>query len=374
VARDPGNPISYRDLASSEYNIGEIMMQLRKAKESLDSHGAALDHTKQALSLDPGNHALELKLSLIEVSLGVAYDALSRPAEHRQANRDALAIRTHLHEIEPDNAEWTRLLTWSYFWVGNDYLDNDAAEALKNYQQCLSLRQALANSDKGNLVAKYDLAWANDAVGRAYKAQGKFKDAGESFAEAFNLRKTLVAADPSNAKWRKDLALSFETIGDIADAQKHAAAALDNFKNAIAIFDDLIREAPTNGSWRDSLSNIYNKMAKIQKCSGDLDGALAGYGQALGIRAGLLAENPDNIRTLMRVATSEGLVGEVLQMRGENDKALDHYRNGADLRRKILVRMPQDEKAQKELASIEAKVDRLATEPNSSEGLRCTSS
>ena len=33
VVREPNNPISYRDLASSEYNIGEIMMQLRKAKE-----------------------------------------------------------------------------------------------------------------------------------------------------------------------------------------------------------------------------------------------------------------------------------------------------------------------------------------------------
>jgi tetratricopeptide (TPR) repeat protein len=137
-AREPNDPISYRDVASSEYNIGEIMMQFHRAQESLDSDRAALDQIKKALSLDPNNHALELKLSLILVSMGVAYQALGLPKEHRQANQEALAIRKQLHEVQPDNPEWSRYLAWSYFWVGNDYLDNDdALEALKNHEQCL---------------------------------------------------------------------------------------------------------------------------------------------------------------------------------------------------------------------------------------------
>ena len=259
------------------------------------------------MAFDPGNPALEFKLSLIQVSLGVAYEALSRPEEHRQAYRDALAIREHLHEIDPDNAEWTRDLAWTYFWVGGDFLDN--GDAGRGFEKLPAMPVAAPNVSEFRYRQSCrqicDLAWAHHAIGLVYKAQGKLKEAEGKFAEAFNLRKELVAADPGNAKWRKDLALSFETIGDIADAKKDATAALDNFRSAIGIFEDLICKAPTNRSWRDSLSNIYNKMANIQKCRGDLGGALAGYGQALEIRAALLIESPDNITAMIRAATSE---------------------------------------------------------------------
>jgi hypothetical protein len=75
---------------------------------------------------------------------------------------------------------------------------------------------------------------------------------------------------------------------------------------------------------------------------------------------------------MIRTATSEGLVGEVLQMRGEKDEAVRHYRNAADLRAKIAEREPQDAKAQKELANIRAKIDKLMSDTRSSEVHLCS--
>src|SRR5262249_833082 len=135
-----GNAISYRDLASSYYNIGEVLLPLGKAQEALVNQKAALENQEKALSLDAGNRDLQLKLSLIHVSLATDYEALGRLEEHRQSNLTALAIRKELVDSDPDKAEWKRLLGYAYFWVGDDYLDDGKpAEALKNYQLCLSL-------------------------------------------------------------------------------------------------------------------------------------------------------------------------------------------------------------------------------------------
>ena len=223
AARDPDNAISYRDLASSHYNVGEIMMAAKKPQKSLTSHTVALANTQRALSIDANNHDLESKLSVIQVSLALAYSALGSSGKQRQNNLDALAIRKHLHEVAPDNADWTRLLAWAYYWVGDDYLDNkEPDEALRNYQQCLLLRQKLAAIDPSNFVLKYDLAWAHYAMGAALKAQGNPTDAERSFLDAFNLFKQLVDTDAANARWRRGLALTSESLGDVAAAQSNA--------------------------------------------------------------------------------------------------------------------------------------------------------
>src|SRR5262249_24311972 len=67
--RNQGNAISYRDRASSYYNIGEVLLPLGKAKEALANQLAALENQEKALSIDVGNPDLQLKLSLIHVSL-----------------------------------------------------------------------------------------------------------------------------------------------------------------------------------------------------------------------------------------------------------------------------------------------------------------
>jgi hypothetical protein len=56
----------------------------------------------------------------------------------------------------------------SRFWIGGYYLDEgNVDEALKNIRPCLALRLKLTKSDPGDLVAKYDLAWAYHELGIA---------------------------------------------------------------------------------------------------------------------------------------------------------------------------------------------------------------
>ena len=96
-------------------------LKYRNAREALRSHNEALEKTTRALSMNPGSLDLQNKLSLIHVSIGAAYEALGNRERRLESYLTALKIRKSLVEANPDNAEWKRLLSWAYFWVGGHY-------------------------------------------------------------------------------------------------------------------------------------------------------------------------------------------------------------------------------------------------------------
>jgi tetratricopeptide (TPR) repeat protein len=368
--RDSGTAISNSDVAWSNYNIGEILMQRRNALESLKSDEQALADMQRALEIDPGNLDLQYKLSLIHVSIGVAHESLGHPAERLGSLKAALAIRKQLVEDNPDNAEWKRGLSWAYFWIGSYYLDDENLdEALKNMDSCMSLRLELVNSNPGDLVAKYDLAWAYHTLGVVLQKKRDFASAQTNFTAAYNLRRDLVALDEKNTRWRKDLALSHESLGDLADAKKDTIASIDQYKAAIAILEELVSAAPTNGGWRDSLALIYNKLASIQKCRGDIESAVYSYEQALEIRSKLLAENPEDPGTVLRVARSENLVGQARQLHGETNEARIHYQHAVEAAKRMLELDPSNAAAGDLLASIGKRTESVDN-GSSGDGLR----
>jgi tetratricopeptide (TPR) repeat protein len=110
---------------------------------------------QRAVSLAPSDPNLEFKLSLIHVSIGVAQESLGRTDEWLASYQTALDIRKRLHEAQPDNAEWTRMLAWAYSWMGSYYLDNgNVAEAMDNFRPSRDLRLKLAKADPGDFVRR----------------------------------------------------------------------------------------------------------------------------------------------------------------------------------------------------------------------------
>jgi tetratricopeptide (TPR) repeat protein len=362
--REPDNALSYRDLASSYYNIGEVKLTQGAPPEALANQTAALANAEHALSLAKDNKDIELKLSLILVSLGTDYQALHQDTERLDSNLKALAIRKKLADSDPDDAESQRLLAWSYTWVGGSYEDaGNLLQALQYYQQCLQLRQKLAKEDPANKRAQYDLAWGYHYAANILNSLGKADEAESYFVEAFNIRKELVKFDASNRKWRKDLALSYISLGDLAESHGKAAAALEQFEAAHSIFEKLVAESPTDAGWRQGLSNVCNKIGKNEKASGDLDGALLSYGEVLKIRNQLLAENAQSTTLMANVAATEFMVGEISKLRGGAADALTHYQRSRDLRKSILDHGPDDKNARKQLDDVENAIAELSSAP-----------
>jgi tetratricopeptide (TPR) repeat protein len=373
--RDPASAISYSDVAWAHYNIGEILMSRRMARESLASHTEALANMQRAVSMDPGNLDLEYKHSRIFVSIGVAHEALGHGDKRLDSYQAALAIRKRLVDANPDNTEWKRDLSWAYFWIGGYYFDEgDLDEALKNIKPCMSLRLELIKTNPGDLVARYDLAWAFHYLGIIAQKKGDLADAGTNLSEAYRLRRALVDLDDTNTRWSKDLALSHETLGDLANAQRDPTSAIDQYKTATAILQDLISAAPTNGGWRDSLAGIYNKLGQAQRCRGEVDGALVSYEEALTIRSKLLDDNPHDLGSLLRVARSESLFGDVLRLSGQADKARVHYGNASEIAKRILGGDPKNVAAHALLAEVEKKISVPVSEGQAADLRACANS
>jgi tetratricopeptide (TPR) repeat protein len=368
ATREPDNAISYSDLASSYYNLGEVKLAQGAPPEALANQTAALANAEHALSFDKVNRDFEFKRSLILISLGTDYQALHRDAERLESNLKALAIRQKLVDSDPDNGEWQRHLAWAYTWVGGSYEDaGDLPQALQYYQQCLKLRQKLAKEDPANMRAQYDLAWGYHYAANILSSLGKADQAESYFVEAFNIRNGLVTADESNKKWRKDLALSYESLGDIAESRGKAAVALEQFEAARTIFEKLVIESPTNAGWHQGLSDVCNKIAKNEKASGDLDGALLSYEEVLKIRNQLLAENAQNTTLMANVAAPEFQAGEISKLRGGTADALMHYQRSRDLRKSILDHNPDDKNAREKLDQVETAIATLSSVPQKDE-------
>ena len=375
ATREPASATSYRQLAWSYYNIGEIWMARGMAQKSLESDDKALEYMQRALSIDTDNLDLEYRRSRIHVSIGVAYNALGDHEKRLASLETALGIRKQLVGARPDNAEWKRDLAWAYFWIADYYLDAaNLDKALENSERCMSLRLELAKANPGDFVAKYDLAWAYHTLGTTFGEKGDPAAAERNFKEAYKLRSELVELDEKNTRWRKDLALSHETLGDLANTRKQAISAIAEYKSAIAIMNELVSAAPTNGGWRNALAKIYNKLGLVQKCQGRVEDSLLSYQEALAIRSKLLDENPNDLATMLSAATSEKLVGEVLHLRGEVETASAHYRQTVELAKRLLERDPKNKAAQDLLSIGEKRVER-AVDADPDDGLRaCTSS
>jgi tetratricopeptide (TPR) repeat protein len=356
--QDLASPVSYSDVAWAHYNVGEIFMARRMARESLESDTLALENMKRAMSMEPGNLNLQYKLARIHVSIGLANERLDHRDKQLESYKATLAIREQLVKADADNAEWKRDLSWVYFWIADYYLDEgDLDQALDNIKSCMSQRLDLVNANPGDLIARSDLAWAHHTLGVVLLGKGELALARMNLTLAYEQRRALVDLDQTNRQWRKDLALSRETLGDLANAHRDPQSAIDQYKAAAAILKDLISGAPRNGGWRDSLAKIYDKLGHTQRCRGDKDGGLESYEEALSIRSRLLDENPHDLGSLLRVASSESLLGEALHADGQTKEAGGRYLKAAGLAKRALEHDPANADALKLLASVEKKTN-----------------
>jgi tetratricopeptide (TPR) repeat protein len=358
VAHNPNDYISHRDLASSYYYLGEVLVPQNKLDEALTSQKSAQRSVERALAIFNDNE-LQLQLSLVDLSLGEVYNALGRDNDRLLAELEALAIREKLVAIDPNNTEWKRLLSWAYQFVGNAYEDqHNLTDALNNYNRSLTLRQLLVQSDPDNLLAKYDLAWSYHLMGSVLEAQNKLGEALEYYRKTYELRTSVTTAAPTNLRWRKDLALSLVSLGDVTYAQnKNPKEALEQYESAREILEGLTGLDPKNASWQLQLSIAYNRIGRLHKANADLGKSLGAYDKALDIRWRILREGAGAVEAMENVATSEELVGDVLTRQGQAAEAVLHLKSSVGLRKQILERRPDDANQRKAIQNLETQIE-----------------
>ncbi|RXT48567.1 toll/interleukin-1 receptor domain-containing protein [Bradyrhizobium betae] len=267
LQRNDSDPVSFKDAGLSLYQRADLIkLTTGNAKAAVDMQQTARTMMQTAASLGGKKPELDKHVSLIYGSLADAYQALGMREEWRDSLVKSLNLLKALHAAFPNDAEYTRYLTWAHQAMGGYLERQNRSEALEQYKACLAIREELAQSDPENWTYQYDLAWAYHLLGGFYSngSQADLDSATSFQKSAFVIRKQLTVADPSNMRWRKDLALSYIELGDIAMRRENIDEARTNFESSREIMQALVDSDPKNGGWNNVLSGIRQKISSAK--------------------------------------------------------------------------------------------------------------
>jgi len=148
-------------------------------------------------------------------SLYGAYDRLSRLlletdvpeaaelAEHAFTLAQQLAARGG----QPERCQST--LGWAYMHVGYVRLREDTPDlAYRAFQQAVTIRASLLESDPENLTLRGDLATAYGRLAEAARKLGRLREAAEHHGTALTIRRALYAEHPEVVEYALDMANS----------------------------------------------------------------------------------------------------------------------------------------------------------------------
>jgi len=183
VDAEPHQAMFQRDLAVTYDKLGDVAMAMydKPGDDAMirDSFlEKALTHYEQAFELRKPLRDAEPHQAMFQRDLAVTYDKLGdvamamydKPEYDVMAGNSllekalthyeqALAIRTQLRKVEPQDAQAHRDLTFSYTKIGDAVRVRDGlAEALRYYQRALPLQQDLVTKDQTNTQDRRRLA------------------------------------------------------------------------------------------------------------------------------------------------------------------------------------------------------------------------
>ncbi len=178
------------------------------------------------------------------------------------------------------------------------------------------LEQRAIESSTGSFWRR-DLAMAQDRIGDVLVAQGKLSQALKEYHESLTIREALVEVDPTNTDWQGRLSVSHVNVGDILIAQGKLTEALNSFREGLAIKDRLARADPANLDWQRDLSAAHDRIGDALVAQGYLRDALRAYRKGLKLVeriARAAAHNNDWQRDL---SVSRMKIGDVLVAQGK---------------------------------------------------------
>lgn len=235
-------------------------------------------------------------------------------------------------------------------------------EALKVYQQDLTIAKRLSDQDKPDAGLQGDVLIGYVKVGDVLQSQGRLQEGEDAYQQGLTIAKRLTGQDRSNAIWLRDLSMSYQRIGDVLVAQGKLPEALDVYQQSLEIEQKLTSarqmadQDKSKAGWQRDLSVSYVKVGDVLTTQGKLPEALDVYQQSLAI-AKRLAEQ-DNLNAVWQrdLSVSEERVGDVLKAQGKLPEAQDVYEQSLDIRQRLADRDGSNTGWQRDLSVSNEKI------------------
>jgi tetratricopeptide (TPR) repeat protein len=296
VPESPNDLDLARGQASTERNLGVVLMALGKTREGEALYGRALQRQQEMVRLHP-------RVDLAWTDLAITLHNLGALASRQEPDKLPLSLcyylaayeaRLRLVKARPRDPYRRADLAHSLHNVGvglrNVGRKEEHYEALN---EALRIRRELA--DEFPHVTRYraEIAETLVSLGRAKAAEGDWEQALASFKPARDIQAGLVAQDPSNAAQRQALGETYYHIGSSYGALGRRPEEEAAFNKARPIQEALVRAEPDNVALRRDLSSTLNNLGYCLKVQGKLELAAEVVRQAIDNSLVMVEKAPD---------------------------------------------------------------------------------
>ncbi|AZI45250.1 CHAT domain-containing protein (plasmid) [Deinococcus psychrotolerans] len=282
-------------------NLGNVLSDLHRFDEALESHEEALKIKRQAL---PANHP-DIADSLN--NLGNVLSNLHRFDEALESHEEAFTIR---RQALPANHQYT---AGSLNNLGNVLSDlHRFDEAMERHEEAFTIRLQ-------SLPANHpDIAGSLNNLGIVLSDLHRFDEAMERHEEALTInRQALPANHPG-------IANSLNNLGIVLSHLRRFEEAMDRYEEALTINRQAL---PAN---HPGIANSLNNIGNLLQELGFLEKAMERHEEALTLRRQVLpANHPD-------IAVSLYNIGNLLQELGFLEKAIERHEEALTLRCQVL--------------------------------------
>ena len=268
-------------LATVEDARSEILWQTFKLPEAVEAMHEST-RSFDALLADPHTPApLIGEAAAAYGALGDEYGApgtqnLSNPEEALKAYRKAIDLDNRALNVDPNFLRSRRGLAIMGMKVGSVELENDPAQALKDFQTALERTDALPKSEQNSLTTLRLRGMLERKEANAMEEIGRYSDAEAIFDKEIAVSRKLAAADPLDERSLVDLdvvlddqagtyddaaspVLASASANSEADRRKNLAASKSLYTETASVLDRLLKLNPSNERWQ-----VYKAYALVK--------------------------------------------------------------------------------------------------------------
>jgi tetratricopeptide (TPR) repeat protein len=303
---------------------------LRSAVESARLYTRSMQIFR-VLKTNPNDAQARRGLADSSERLGNAQLLIGEPGKAMQAYQECLELREDLAQAAPNDAQARRDLSVSHEKLGDASLRlGETAKAMQAYQECLRLREDLAQTAPNDAHAQYGLSVSYEKLGDALLRLGETAKAMQAFEKSLGLRKD-KAYDPDDAQAQRDLANSYERLGDAHLRLGKTASAALALQNSLDLRKALAEADPSNAQAQRDLANSYERLGDTHLGSGETTKATRAFQKSLELRETFRADSKDAQAQRDRANSHERL-GDVHLQLGEPAKAVQAFLRSLGLR------------------------------------------
>ena len=335
-------PESLARLAQASFDLGILSADIGDTQDALKAHMESLSIRRKLADANPGVEQYQIDLASSQNNVGnlLIYDGKS--AEAMKAYESSVAIRRKLADANPTIAKFQRDLASGLNNIGGLLLDTGRSdEALKAYEASLEIRRKLAETHPNISEDQYAMARSHFNIGLLLSAIGKTAEALKSHDSALILQGKLAEADPTNTQLQSFLSRIDDNIGILLNQSGKRLEALKAHEEALAIRRKLAKAYPTNTDYQIRLADSYSNLGIVLYDLGKPDQSREAMEAALAIQRRLAEANPFVTKFQSDLANSLNNIGQVLNETGESVEAMKSCESALTIQRKLVLDHPE---------------------------------